>query len=668
MLPTHKTDSNRRPRTLAFIALALLLLGVAGPILAAESASTATATADDGKSWGAFFGRTHVLFLHLPIGLLVGAFVIEFFGMFRRSKGYDIAAAWMFVLGFFASIGAVFTGLLLGTEKAAENNPDGPTLTAFQLLWADADKGVTETLGLHMWLGVGLMIFACLAAVLKVMAVRKQWPDDSPVPEPGGWPLGLVRMSLLAVMALMPLAGHLGGNLSKTPTYLFEKAPFSVPQGLVYWPEKAPNVAKTGEGEDAEVVGTVAYWNANIQPVMNNHCIACHYSGKKNGKLRLDSLEWAIKGGNSGPSIEAGDAEYSPLYIRVVLPKSHELFMPKKKEVHGVLTFEETQMVGEWIQAFDGNLKDAPKPDDSGTARNTPDPVAPQPAKPLIDPAAIRAIQDAGGNAQSLSLEQDPDLLDIKFAYLKTLDPEAIAKLGNTADAIAVLTFEGSAFDDNSAAALPGMPKLKRLNLKDTKITDEGIAVMPELNKLEWLNLFGTAITDQALKDLERYTALKKLYVTGTSVSAEGVAELRTALPGTEIYSDHDGLFSFPSPADPDPPANATPVNTVCPVSGAPVKDGFVSTFEGKAVGFCCNNCKGQFDANPVKFKDKITPPADPGEPQSAKPINSACPVSGAPIKDGFVSTFQGKTVGFCCNGCKGKFDAEPAKFAGKLP
>lgn len=35
-----------------------------------------------------------------------------------------------------------------------------------------------------------------------------------------------------------------------------------------------------------------------------------------------------------------------------------------------------------------------------------------------------------------------------------------------------------------------------------------------------------------------------------------------------------------------------------CPVSGKPAKDGITSTGkDGKTVSFCCNNCKAKFDA-----------------------------------------------------------------------
>jgi YHS domain-containing protein len=610
MLRTQRTKTHHLLRMFAMLMIGAMLLVIATPALAAANTGTE-------KSWGTFLGRLHVVVLHLPIGLIVGAFAIELFGLFRRSKGFDIAAAWLFVLGAISSVVAVYTGLQLGAENA------GGGLNAWSILWADDDQ-VGETLNLHMWLGVGIMLFAIPAAVLKVLSVRRQWPEESSVPHTGGWKLVVARLGLLTTIVLLPSVGHLGGNMTHGQDYLTEHAPS---EGIA----SAINLLNLGTGEEKTVApppkdgsvelvnGTPAFWNAYIQPALNNHCTACHDSNKQNGELRLDTLEWAMKGGSIGGTVEPGSAEFSEIYRRVILPPSHEEFMPTNVKKYGMMSQEDIHILGEWLLEFDGKL-------DSGKAakpsEKTPEP-EPEPVKPIIDPAALKAITTAGGNAQSLSQEEDPDLLTVKFAYLKNLDPAAVTNLKSGADNIAWLTFEGSGFNDEAAKALPDMSKLTKLNLKDSAITDAGLAELPEMPSLIWLNLFGTDVTDTGLDALKQYDTLEKLYLTGTKVSADGVKALRVAMPDTQIFSDHDGQFQF-EPVTPE----VTP--------GDPAKD------------------------------DKATDDK-PTTEQAAKPVNNTCPVSGAPVKDGFVSTFQGKTVGFCCNNCKGKFDADPSKFAAKL-
>jgi len=51
----------------------------------------------------------------------------------------------------------------------------------------------------------------------------------------------------------------------------------------------------------------------------------------------------------------------------------------------------------------------------------------------------------------------------------------------------------------------------------------------------------------------------------------------------------------------------------------------------------------------------------------SAAPVNTQCPVGARPIRSDITSVYQGKEIAFCCNKCKSKFDAEPAKYASKV-
>lgn len=601
MLCTQSNKTHDLIRTFVLLILASFALLIATPAFASE------AGADSNGSWGTFIGRMHVVVLHLPIGLIVGAFAIEFFGLFKRSKGFDIAAAWLFVLGALTSIVAVISGLLLGAEAA------GGDLTAWSILWADDDQ-VGETLNLHMWLGVGVMLFAIPAAVLKVLAVRKQWPDESAVPARAGWPLAVARLGLVSTMLLIPSVGHLGGNMVHGQDYLTEHAPADSLKSAI----NMLNLGTTKEQVVAPIPsdgteapdGSVAAWVNVIQPALDSACVKCHGPDKKKADIRLDTLQYATEGeGLDFPVITKKDAQFSALYTVITLPKSHEMFMPPDPK--DAFDYELVEFIGEWIQNYDGRLED-PQPVAEATGSEGDD--KPEGPKPIIDPDALRAITTAGGNAQSLSQEEDPGLLTVKFAYLKELAPDAVAKLESGADNIAWLTFEGSGFDDEAAKALPDMAKLTKLNLKDSAITDAGLAALPEMPSIAWLNLFGTEVTDAGLDGLKKYNSLEKLYLTGTKVSAEGVKALRDAMPDTRVFSDHDGQFQFApinpdvKPGDPakDDKAAVKTVNDKCPVSGAPVKPGFVSTFEGKAVGFCCNNCKGKFDANPKQFAAKL--------------------------------------------------------------
>lgn len=58
----------------------------------------------------------------------------------------------------------------------------------------------------------------------------------------------------------------------------------------------------------------------------------------------------------------------------------------------------------------------------------------------------------------------------------------------------------------------------------------------------------------------------------------------------------------------------------------------------------------------------------------SSKAMNAKCPVSGEELaSDCPTTSFEGQTVGFCCNNCMKKFDGMPAgdkkaKVTGSMP
>ena len=51
----------------------------------------------------------------------------------------------------------------------------------------------------------------------------------------------------------------------------------------------------------------------------------------------------------------------------------------------------------------------------------------------------------------------------------------------------------------------------------------------------------------------------------------------------------------------------------------------------------------------------------------SAAPVNTVCPVCSRPARTDMTSNYKGKEVAFHESKCKTKFDADPAKFAGKI-
>lgn len=161
----------------------------------------------------------------------------------------------------------------------------------------------------------------------------------------------------------------------------------------------------------------------------------------------------------------------------------------------------------------------------------------------------------------------------------------------------------------------------------------------------------------------------KSTFDADPSKFAAQLAALKAAQEADPEADPEAGPEAGPEPApepdtepDTEPAVGAAPINETCPVSGQPVKAGFTSTFEDQTVGFCCEKCKAAFDKEPAKFAEKLR-----GKQAGAGPFNTLCPLSGEPVKADQVSTFEDFEVAFCCGKCKAAFDQDPQKFAAKI-
>jgi hypothetical protein len=69
----------------------------------------------------------------------------------------------------------------------------------------------------------------------------------------------------------------------------------------------------------------------DIQPILKEHCVACHGEQKQKGRLRLDSKTLALNGGISGKSILPGNGKESRL-ITILLEPNADDRMPQKAD------------------------------------------------------------------------------------------------------------------------------------------------------------------------------------------------------------------------------------------------------------------------------------------------------------------------------------------------
>jgi mono/diheme cytochrome c family protein len=91
---------------------------------------------------------------------------------------------------------------------------------------------------------------------------------------------------------------------------------------------------------------------ADIKPVFDQSCVKCHSGDKPKAKLKLDSLENALKGSKDGKVVIPGNSAKSPLIqsaAHVTSDKDAWMPPPHNKANIGPLTPEQIGLIRAWI-------------------------------------------------------------------------------------------------------------------------------------------------------------------------------------------------------------------------------------------------------------------------------------------------------------------------------
>jgi mono/diheme cytochrome c family protein len=282
----------------------------------------------------------------------------------------------------------------------------------------------------------------------------------------------------------------------------------------------------------------------DIKPILAKSCVECHGPDKQKGKLRLDSREAAIKGGDAGTSIVPGKADKSEFYKRIILPAGHDDFMPKKGDP---LTKAQIELVKNWIdQGADWPVdKTAAKPG----AGPTDDFARLKPFKPSAEEtAAIKKIETAGLPIRPVAM--NVTWVEANLGLLGTNVTDTTVAMFKDVPSLVYLNLANTKVTDAGLANVKGLKNLLTLHLENTQITDAAIANLAGLENLVYLNLYNTKVTDAAIDSLAKLKNLRNLYLWQTKITDDGAKKLKAALPKTDINRGWD-LASVIKPAEP---------------------------------------------------------------------------------------------------------------------
>jgi mono/diheme cytochrome c family protein/uncharacterized membrane protein len=481
--------------------------------------------------WVPVLGNFHPLILHLPIGLILGAVVLDALsGKARRHAGAVTALLW---ISFLTAAPAAISGYLSGH---------------------DSDS---ETLRWHMWSGLAIPFLAGLTLFTKLLHESKPTMAT-----------GIYRAPLFLSAASLFIAGHFGGSLTHGDVI--------TPALDLLRKEKNPFVSTTPADPSEKTV-----YEAAIAPLMAKTCTGCHGEQKQKGDLQLHTLEVMLKAGESGmTSFVPGKPDESESLKRILLPKDHEDHMPPEEKTQ--LSDDEVAVLKWWVEAGakgdlkvkDSGLNDplkttltsvitalasAPAPQAAPAPAPAPQAQAAAPAGP--DPAVAALEKELGVTILPLA-QNDPGLTFNCVNVADKFGDAELAKFAPIAERLAELNLARSKVTDAGLASLAGMKNLRKLHLQNTAISDAGVDAIAAVPGLEYLNLFNTKVTDAALPKLEKLANLKKLYVWQTGVTKPAAEALHQKLPAITINLGWDNevkTAQAPPPPPPAPTANPEP-------------------------------------------------------------------------------------------------------------
>jgi hypothetical protein len=292
-------------------------------------------------------------------------------------------------------------------------------------------------------------------------------------------------------------------------------------------------------------------FHQHVWPILEQNCVQCHRPAytDENGRLKrpkgglvLDSRKGIEAGRKGRPVVVAGKPSESELFQLVTLPADHEDRMPPADD-KDPLSQEQIETLRRWIEqgaafgAWVGNADGAPAGPDNGdgtTAASKPDVFASL-ARGLAapDPAAI---QKAAGKGRIEPVAPDSPLLRVSFpSQADTVTDADVQALLPLREHVAVLQLGRTSVGDGAAAAIARMPRLVRLDLRETGITDAGLGRLGTLAELRELNLFGTKVGDASVPVLHRLPKLQEIWVWRSALTAEAVMQLRDKRPGLKV-------------------------------------------------------------------------------------------------------------------------------------
>ncbi len=463
------------------------------------------------EDFSIFLGRFHPLVVHLPIGIIMFAAILELISVFRREKRFQKTI--LIALYFGGIFGLLSAGI--GYMLSLSGGYDESTLS-----W-------------HKWLGFVLSFGAIVLAILKQ---KSDWNFRFKQ-------IDISQIGIVVLVILLSITGHLGGNLTHGHTYLTEYMP---------QPLKSLITSDLSEHDIAELpttIDSVQVFSHLINPILTEKCTKCHNPTKEKGALDLTSIVGIEKGGSSGAAFIAGQAHESEVLKRVLLPKSSKKFMPPGG--NEALSPIEISIIKWWVKNganYEQSFNDFPEDENMkfmlsaylgfDEKEESKEIVLPDVAQ--LDTTIIAELERLKVNVNRIT--QESNLLDISFTKAQKEGRENLTNqftlLQKLAKNIYKLDLSNCGLEDQDLGILKQMKHLTFLRLERNNISDKGIQQLVSMENLRYLNLYANPLTDETINGIKQLSGLRKLNVWQTSITTSALDQLLASNPSLEVISN----------------------------------------------------------------------------------------------------------------------------------
>jgi len=440
-------------------------------------------------------GRLHPLLVHLPIGILLLGCFFQWLTVNNRFVFLQPVIPVILFWGMISAIASCISGYILAGS-------------------GDYDDILVSR---HQWLGISVAVTSLILYLLYQFSIGEN----------------TARWASLFLIVLISITGHLGGSLTHGSGYLSEGFNKTQQKGPAIKP--IPNVPQA-----------VLYADA-IQPLLQARCYGCHGPNKKKGKLRLDTPEFIIQGGEDGKALVPGKPDEGEMMKRLLMPLNNKDHMPPLEKPQ--LTANEIALLNWWVSTgadFTKKIKDLPQTDKikpvllalqtggSAAGENNQADI-PQDAVVKADESTVEKLKQAG--VIMVPVAQNSNYLSVSFFSVNDDADKIVKLLEPLRKQLLWLNLGNTGITDSALNVIGKLTNLRRIYVNNTAITDNGLTQLKTLKHLRYLNLVNTKITANGLLQLKDLKDLQNVYLYQSAINKHEWADLKKQFPKTTLDS-----------------------------------------------------------------------------------------------------------------------------------